>query len=69
MEKLEIIVKPRFEFSLKKCGDVIPYGITPEERAKLAEYPEFDYMATKEYVDNILGDVSTALETILAIEV
>ena len=36
---------------------------------KLAGYPEFDYMVTKEYVDNILGDVNTALETILAIEV
>lgn len=40
MEQLEIIVKPRLEFSLKKCGDVIPYGITPEEKAKLAGYPE-----------------------------
>ena len=42
MATLDIIVKPKLKFSLKKCGDVVPYGITPEERAKLAEYPEFE---------------------------
>ena len=58
-------------YLVKKYLDnvVIKGGITPEERAKLAEYPEFEDMATKEYVDEILGDINTALETILAIEV
>ena len=40
MEKLDIKIKPRLQFSLKKCGDVVPYGITPEERAKLAGIEE-----------------------------
>ena len=43
--------------------------VDDSEIDKLAEYPEFYYMATKEYVDNLLGDINTALETILAIEV
>ena len=42
MEELDIIIEPELEFTLKKCGDIVPYGITPEERAKLAEYPEFE---------------------------
>jgi hypothetical protein len=46
------------------------HSLVPDaEIDKLADYPEYDYMATKEYVDNILGDINTALETILAIEV
>ena len=40
MEKLDIKIKPRLQFSLKKCGDVVPYGITPEEKAKLAGIEE-----------------------------
>lgn len=40
MEKLDIIVKPKLKFSLKKCGEVVPYGITPEEKAKLAGIEE-----------------------------
>ena len=40
MEKLDIKIKPRLQFSLKKCGDVVPYGITPEEREKLSGIEE-----------------------------
>lgn len=40
MEELDIIIEPELEFTLKKCGDVVPYGITPEERAKLAGIEE-----------------------------
>ena len=40
MATLEIIVKPKLKFSLKKCGDIVPYGITPEEKAKLAGIEE-----------------------------
>ena len=40
MEELDLYIEPELEFSLKKCGDVVPYGITPEERAKLAGIEE-----------------------------
>ena len=40
MATLEIIVKPKLKFSLKKCGDIVPYGITHEEKAKLAGIEE-----------------------------
>ena len=40
MEELELYIEPELEFSLKKCGDVVPYGITPEEKAKLAGIEE-----------------------------
>lgn len=40
MATLDIIVKPKLKFTLKRCGDVVPYGITPEERAKLAGIEE-----------------------------
>ena len=40
MEELDIYIEPELEFSLKKCGDVVPYGITPEEKAKLAGIEE-----------------------------
>ena len=46
------------------------YSLVPDtEIDKLSEYPEFEDVATKEYVNGILGDINTALETILAIEV
>lgn len=40
MATLDIIVKPKLKFSLKRCGEVVPYGITPEEKAKLAGIEE-----------------------------
>ena len=40
MEELDIYIEPELEFSLKKCGDVVPYGITPEERSKLGGIEE-----------------------------
>ena len=46
MEKLDIKIKPRLQFSLKKCGDVVPYGITPEEREKLAGLENYTHPAT-----------------------
>lgn len=46
MEKLDIKIKPRLQFSLKKCGDVVPYGITPEEREKLTGLENYTHPAT-----------------------
>ena len=58
MEKLDIKIKPRLQFSLKKCGDVVPYGITPEEKQKIAD------AATVAYVNEVLGDIETILASI-----
>lgn len=53
-----------------KVDKVEGSSLVPDtEIDKLSEYPEYVYMATKEYVDNILRDINTALETILAIKV
>ena len=59
MATLDIIVKPKLKFSLKKCGEVVPYGITPEERAKLAGIEENanDYTHPKTHTSSILDVV------------
>ena len=65
MEELDIYIEPELEFSLKKCGDVVPYGITPEERAKLAgieenannyTHPETHPASILDVVDVVNGD-------------
>lgn len=40
MEELDLYIEPELEFTLKRCGEVVPYGITPEEREKLAGIEE-----------------------------
>lgn len=79
----EIVVTPTFSSGVPdvnkkyvdaaldlKVDKVANHSLVPNsEINKLAEYPEYDDMATKEYVNGILGDINTALETILAIEV
>ena len=70
MSTLEIIVKPKLKFSLKKCGDIVPYGITPEERAKLAgieenandyTHPETHPASILDVVDVVNGDANKFL--------
>ena len=67
MATLDIIVKPKLKFSLKKCGDVVQYGITPEEREKLAgieenannyTHPETHPSSILDVVDVVNGDVN-----------
>ena len=59
MEELELYIEPELEFSLKKCGDIVPYGITPEEREKLAGIEENanDYTHPKTHPASILDVV------------
>ena len=59
MTTLDIIVKPKLKFTLKKCGDIVPYGITPEERAKLAGIEENanEYTHPKTHPASILDAV------------
>lgn len=59
MEELNIIIEPELEFSLKKCGEVVPYGITPEEREKLAGIEENanDYTHPEKHPASILDVV------------
>ena len=70
MATLDIIVKPKLKFTLKKCGDIVPYGITPEERAKLAgieenannyTHPETHPSSILDVVDVVNGDVNKFL--------
>ena len=70
MEELDIYIEPELEFSLKKCGDVVPYGITPEERAKLAgieenannyTHPETHPASILDVVDVVNGDAKKFL--------
>ena len=70
MEELNIIIEPELEFTLKKCGEVVPYGITPEEREKLAgieenandyEHPETHPSSILDVVDAVNGDVNKFL--------
>ena len=66
MEKLDIKIKPRLQFSLKKCGDVVPYGITPEEREKLAGLENYTHPATHpasilDVVDAVYGSADKFL--------
>ena len=59
MEELDIYIEPELEFSLKKCGDIVPYGITPEEREKLAGIEENanDYTHPEKHPSSILDVV------------
>ena len=70
MEELDIYIEPELEFSLKKCGDIVPYGITPEEREKLAgieenannyTHPETHPSSILDVVDVVNGDAKKFL--------